>query len=215
MHLLFDLDGTLTDPRLGILTCIRHALSRLKVEIAADTRLETFIGPPLRDTFKTLLGMERGDRHTIEAAVSFYRERFATTGLYENQVYDGIPQCLATLRDKAESIHVATSKPRIYAERIVEHFALRQYFDTVYGSELDGRLGDKTELIGHLLEQEGLDAATTVMIGDRSFDVIGASNNDVGIVGVSWGYGSESELEQAGADRICHHPDALPALLFG
>jgi phosphoglycolate phosphatase len=215
MHLLFDLDGTLTDPRQGILACIRHALSQLDVVIPVDIRLEPFIGPPLRDTFKTLLGMERGDTRTIEAAVGLYRERFTTTGLYENQVYDGIPQCLAALRDQVESIHVATSKPRIYAERIVEHFALQQYFETVYGSELDGRLGDKTELIGHLLEQERLDAANTVMIGDRSFDVIGASNNGVGIVGVSWGYGSEAELEQAGADRICHHPDALPDLLFG
>lgn len=214
MHLLFDLDGTLTDPKPGILGCIRYALSRFDVEIPDDTRLESCIGPPLRDSFKLLLGNRPDDHDRVEAAVGFYRERFTTTGLFENQVYDGIPGCLAALQERTGSIHLATSKPRIYADRIIDHFELRQYFTSVYGSELDGRLGDKTELIGHLLKAEGLDSAATTMIGDRSFDAIGARNNNVGMIGVSWGYGSESELEQAGASRICHHPDSLPDLLL-
>ncbi|MDC1288392.1 HAD hydrolase-like protein [Gammaproteobacteria bacterium] len=205
MHLLFDLDGTLTDPKQGIVACIRHALARLNIEVAADIRLESYIGPPLRDSFRSLCG-DDGD---VEAAVGFYRERFATTGLFENRVYDGIPQCLERLRARAESIHLATSKPTIYAERIIQHFGLGDFFDALYGSELDGRLGDKTELIEHILKRENLNAANTIMIGDRSFDMVGARNNNVTAVGVLWGYGSEAELDLAGADRICSHPAAL------
>ena len=205
MHLLFDLDGTLTDPKQGIVACIRYALQRLDIEIAADIRLESYIGPPLRDTFRSLCGGD-GD---VEAAVGYYRERFATVGLFENQVYNGIPLCLEQLRARADSIHLATSKPTIYAERIIQHFGLERFFDRIYGSELDGRLGDKTELINHILKREKQHAADTIMIGDRSFDMVGARNNKVRAIGVLWGYGSEAELDLAGADRICSHPDEL------
>jgi phosphoglycolate phosphatase len=211
MHLLFDLDGTLTDPKQGIVACIRYALQRLDIEIAADIRLESYIGPPLRDTFRSLCG---GD-DDVEAAVGYYRERFATVGLFENQVYDGIPLCLEQLRDSADSIHLATSKPTIYAERIMQHFGLERFFDRIYGSELDGRLGDKTELISHILKREKQHAADTIMIGDRSFDMVGASNNKVRAIGVLWGYGSEAEIELAGADRICSHPAELSDHLIG
>ena len=210
MHLLFDLDGTLTDPKLGIVSCIQYALGRLDIEIAADIALESFIGPPLRDTFKTLCG----DDADIEAAVTLYRERFATIGLFENELYDGIPLCLEQLQAKVESIHLATSKPAVYAERIIDHFELRSYFDVVYGSELDGRLGDKTELISHILEREKLNAANTVMIGDRSFDVIGARNNKVRVIGVLWGYGSEDELREAGANALCRDPTEIHDQVF-
>jgi phosphoglycolate phosphatase len=212
MHLLFDLDGTLTDPQQGILACIRHALGELGVEVDPQTRLESCIGPPLRDSFRRLCGEDSSVEH-IEAAVSLYRERFATLGLFENQVYDGIPQCLQELRAGADTLHLATSKPAIYAHRIVEHFGLARHLDGVYGSELDGRLGDKTELIGHIVARENLQAENTVMIGDRSFDVIGARNNGVLAIGVLWGYGSEVELGQAGADYLCASPRELPALL--
>ena len=205
MHLLFDLDGTLTDPKQGIVACIRYALAKMSIEVAADTRLESYIGPPLRDTFRSLCG---GD-DDIEADVGYYRERFATVGLFENRVYDGIPLCLEQLCVSAESIHLATSKPTIYAERIMQHFGLDRFFDRVYGSELDGRLGDKTELIGHILKHQKQDAADTIMIGDRSFDMVGARNNKVRAIGVLWGYGSEAELDLAGADRICSHPAEL------
>ena len=205
MHLLFDLDGTLTDPKQGIVACIRYALAKMSIEVAADTRLESYIGPPLRDTFRSLCG---GD-DDIEAAVGYYQERFATVGLFENRVYDGIPLCLEQLCVSAESIHLATSKPTIYAERIMQHFGLDRFFDRVYGSELDGRLGDKTELIGHILKHQKQDAADTIMIGDRSFDMVGARNNKVRAIGVLWGYGSEAELDLAGADRICSHPAEL------
>ena len=213
IHLLLDLDGTLTDPKLGIVTCIRHALGELGVKIDPAIRLESFIGPPLRDTFRSLCGENSNAEH-IEAAVALYRERFSSLGLYENQVYDGIPQCLQTLRDHVDSIHLATSKPAVYARRIVDHFGLDQYLDGVYGSELDGRLGDKTELLEHILTKEKLNPANTVMVGDRSFDVIGAHNNQMQVIGVLWGYGSQEELERAGADFLCHHPAEIHTTLL-
>ena len=123
--------------------------------------------------------------------------------------------CLEQLRARADSIHLATSKPTIYAERIIQHFELERFFDRIYGSELDGRLGDKTELINHILKREKQHAADTIMIGDRSFDMVGASNNKVRAIGVLWGYGSEAELDLAGADRICSHPAELSDHLIG
>lgn len=214
MHLLFDLDGTLTDPKQGILGCIRHALRELDIDIDPRTSLESCIGPPLRDSFRHLCGEASGVER-IEAAVSLYRERFASLGLFENRVYDGIPECLQELRASVDTLHLATSKPAVYAQRIVEHFELDRHLDGVYGSELDGRLGDKTELIGHIVEREKLPLEKTVMIGDRSFDMIGARNNRVLAIGVLWGYGSEAELEQAGADYLCASPRGLAELLSG
>jgi phosphoglycolate phosphatase len=212
MHLLFDLDGTLTDPKQGILGCIRHALQALDIEIDPDTPLEPCIGPPLRDSFRRLCGADSSVER-IEAAVSLYRERFSTLGLFENRVYDGIPQCLQALRASVDTLHLATSKPAVYAHRIVEHFGLEQHLDGVYGSELDGRLGDKTELIKHIVDCENLQLEKTVMIGDRSFDVIGARNNRVLAIGALWGYGTADELRQAGADYLCASPRELPDLL--
>ena len=180
MHILFDLDGTLTDPKMGIIACIRFALSKLDIEIDKDINLESFIGPPLRDTFRELCGNDV----IVENAVSLYRERFSTKGLFENQVYDGIPECLNRLMDKADSIHVATSKPTVYSEKIIEHFSLSRYFNMVYGSNLDGSLSNKTDLLSHILENECLLPQDTVMIGDRSFDIVGAKNHGIRAIGV-------------------------------
>ncbi len=210
MHILFDLDGTLTDPKVGIIACIRFALSKLDIEIDKDIDLESFIGPPLRDTFRELCGNDE----IAENAVSIYRERFSTKGLFENQVYDGIPECLNRLIEKADSIHVATSKPTIYSERIIEHFDLSRYFNLVYGSNLDGSLSDKTDLLRHIIESEDLLPRHTVMIGDRSFDIIGAKNHGIRAIGVLWGYGTEDELSNAGADGLCNHPDEIYDKVF-
>ena len=210
MHILFDLDGTLTDPKIGIIACIRFALSKLDIEIDKDIDLESFIGPPLRDTFRELCGNDE----IAENAVSIYRERFSTKGLFENQIYDGIPECLNRLIEKADSIHVATSKPTIYSERIIEHFDLSRYFNLVYGSNLDGSLSDKTDLLRHIIESEDLLPRHTVMIGDRSFDIIGAKNHGIRAIGVLWGYGTEDELSNAGADGLCNHPDEIYDKVF-
>jgi phosphoglycolate phosphatase len=208
--LLFDLDGTLTDARPGIVACIRHALAELGRECPDDTRLAEFIGPPLRQTFATLLATD--ERGLIEEALRRYRERFGVTGLFENRVYDGVPAMLTALVPPATAF-VATSKPRVYAERIVRHFGLADHFAGVHGVGLDGHLDDKAELLGHVLATERLDRAGTVMIGDRAVDVTAARANGLPAIGVLWGYGSERELREAGADALCATPDALAAAL--
>jgi len=208
--LLFDLDGTLTDARPGIVACIRHALAGLGRACPDDARLDEFIGPPLRRTFATLLATD--DRALVEEALRRYRERFGATGLYENRVYDGVPAMLRGLVPPARAF-VATSKPRVYAERIVRHFGLAEHFAAVHGVGLDGHLDDKAELLAHVLAAERLDPADAVMIGDRAVDVTAARANGLAAIGVLWGYGSERELREAGADALCASPAALAEAL--
>lgn len=211
MHVFVDLDGTLTDPRDGFVNCVRHALSSLQIDIAEGFELESCIGPPLHQTFAELCA----DDELTAAAIGIYRARYASVGLFENRLYDGILQCLSQMAPVAASIHVVTSKPTVYSQRIVEHFGLKPYLDAVYGSNLDGSLADKTELLAHVLDNEGIDAAQAVMIGDRKFDIVGARNHGIRSIGVLWGYGSEQELRTAGADRVCDHPAQIPAAVFG
>lgn len=205
--LLFDLDGTLTDPRVGIIGSIRYALDRLARPCPSDDALAWYIGPPLRSTFATLLATS--DTALIERALGLYRERFADIGLYENEVYGGIPAMLDDLRRAGGRLFVATSKPAVFAERIVRHFALDHHFAGVYGPDLDGRFDDKADLLAHLLEREGLAAAAVVMVGDREADVLAARANGVRAIGVLWGYGSRDELQGAGADAVCAVPGDL------
>jgi phosphoglycolate phosphatase len=207
--LLFDLDGTLTDPRVGIIGSIRHALDRLGRPCPPNDVLASFIGPPLRGTFAALL--ETSDRELIERAMGLYRERFAHLGLFENEVYAGIPELLVDLAGYRS--FVATSKPTVYARRILEHFRLAEHFVGVYGSELGGRFDDKAELLAHLLATERLAPESAVMIGDRAVDVIAAKANGIRSIGVSWGYGSERELVGAGAHPVCTTPSELAACL--
>jgi phosphoglycolate phosphatase len=208
---LFDLDGTLTDPRPGIVACIRHAVEGLGRPCPEDDVLATFIGPPLRGTFATLL--ETSDRMVIEAAMELYRERFGVTGLFENRVYDGIPEMLVEIRARTPAAFVATSKPTIYAERIVRHFDLDRHFVRVYGAELNDSRDDKTTLLAYLLARESLMPDAAIMIGDRAGDVRAAHANGLRAIGVLWGYGSEHELRTAGADLVCADPRELPACL--
>jgi phosphoglycolate phosphatase len=210
MHVFFDLDGTLTDPREGIVACIQYALSSLEIEVDRNINLESFIGPPLLETFRQLCGDDR----LAEKAVALYRERFSDIGLYENFLYDGIAGCLDKLKAQVQSIFVVTSKPTVYSKRIVEHFDIQKYFRTVYGSNLDGSLVDKTELLEYVLKSERIDPLDAIMVGDRKFDIIGAKHHGIKTVGVSWGYGSIRELQDAGADSICHHPDELYEHIF-
>lgn len=206
MNILFDLDGTLMDPREGIVRCLQHALRRLGAEPRKD--LEQFIGIPLRETFVTLLESE--DPELVKKAVAAYRQRFAAQGYLENEVYPGMTRVLDGL---ADPLWVATSKPTVYADRILRHFRLRSYFGGVYGSELSGALSDKSELVGHLLEIESLNDARSVMIGDRGRDVEAAHDHGLCAIGVLWGYGPRHELETAGADLLADEPDDLPVLI--
>jgi phosphoglycolate phosphatase len=209
--LLFDLDGTLTDPMPGIVGSMRFALDQLAVACPSDDVLAGYIGPPLRATFATLLGTT--DVQRIEEAVAFYRLRFAETGLFENHVYDGVPAMLEESGRTAVAMYVATSKPGVYADRIVKHFGLAGHFRKVYGPELDGRYEDKAELLAHLLKAEQLAPKAAVMIGDREADVRAARANGLRSIGVLWGYGSEQELVDAGADILCRTPRNLAAEL--
>ncbi|AMA47693.1 HAD family hydrolase [Pseudomonas alabamensis] len=189
--ILFDLDGTLTDPRLGITRSIQHALARLGIDEPDLTRLEPFIGPPLLQAFMQFYGF---DEAKAWDAVNHYRERFRVTGLYENQVFEGIPALLSTLAGQGRTLYIATSKPWEFAREIARHFAFDRHFKMIYGSELDGTRTDKVELIRHLLDEERLDPAQTLMIGDRKHDLIGARSNGLQSVAVGYGFGSREEL---------------------
>lgn len=207
MNILFDLDGTLTDPRVGIVACLKYAIESMGLVPPADHELTRFIGPPLQQSLASLPGIDNAEK--LAKAVAFYRERFAETGMYENFVYPDIPQTLEQLVNRGATLYVATSKATIYAERIIEHFGLSRYFCRVYGAELDGTRSNKAELIAHLLATEAIAQASAVMIGDRSHDMAGAQANGVYAVGVLWGYGSREELLGAGAAVVCERPALL------
>jgi len=201
---LFDLDGTLTDPKIGITTCIQYALHQLGYQSPETDQLLWCIGPPLTVSFASLL--QTTDKMLINHAIAFYRDRFATVGLFENVLYPQIPETLKAIRAAGYQTYIATSKPHIYAKRIIEHFDLTSLFDGIYGSELDGTRSDKGELIRHILLTENLTPTKTVMVGDRSHDTIGAKKNQIFAIGVTYGYGTEEELRTHGADLIANSP---------
>jgi phosphoglycolate phosphatase len=193
--LLFDLDGTLTDPTDGITSCSAYALERMGAPVPPREQLARTIGPPLRDAFRGFLQTDNAD--DIGRAVSLYRERFAPIGLFENAVYPGIEEALISLHARGVRMILATSKPHIYAKRILEHFALDKYFFAVHGSELDGTRDKKSDLIAYILATHNIAPASAQMIGDRDVDINGARANGVDGVGVLWGFGSHTELSAA------------------
>ncbi len=210
-NLLLDLDGTVTDPHLGITRCIQHSLERLGREVLPAQELLWCIGPPLRHSFASLL--ETQDDDLLDLALHHYRQRFAATGLYENEVYPAIPEALAAIRAGGKRLFLATSKPQVFARQILDHFDLTRFFDGVYGSELDGRLVDKTDLIGHILHKEMVAPQTALMVGDRRYDIVGGRNNGLRTGAVTYGYGSSSELAYAGPDLFFHSPADMAVAL--
>jgi phosphoglycolate phosphatase len=212
LNVLLDLDGTLTDSRPGIVACIRHALERLGETGPSDAGMQHFIGPPLRDTFALLLRCEL-EAQSVTDAIAAYRERFTASGMFENSVYEHIPEALDRLSTQGARLFLATSKPRVFAERILEHFELASRFDAIYGSELDGSLCEKDELIAHVVAHSNLNPRDSVMIGDRRHDILGALRNEVFPAGVLWGYGSRDELVAAGAKLLLEDPTQLPNVL--
>lgn len=212
LNILLDLDGTLTDPGTGIVACLQHALARLGRPVVPAKELCRFIGPPLHDSLCELL--ETNDPASVNQALSFYRERYSTQGLYENEVYPGIEDALKNLRDRGDILFVATSKPEPFASRIIDHFRLADYFQRVWGSELNGTRSDKSSLIAHILDKEGLNPQETVMVGDRFHDAVGARANRVIPVGVLWGYGDERELEIAQCKVLLRTTAELASLVI-
>ena len=216
-YILFDLDGTLTDPKLGITSSVQYALRALGIEEPSLDRLEPFIGPPLADSFREFYGLE-GER--LATAIDKYRERFATQGIFENEIYPGIPQMLADLKAKGKKLAIASSKPTLDVEQILEHFEIGKYFDHVVGSNMDGTRGTKEEVVEETLRQmltvemtpaQKRDAVA--MVGDRKFDIEGARAHGITSVGVLFGYAPEGELEEAGADYIVNSVRSLQVLL--
>ena len=208
--IFFDLDGTLTDPKPGITGSIQYALQKLDRPVPSQDELAWCIGPPLRASFVALLG---GEEHA-DQGVAFYRERFGDVGLFENSLYPEIVETLSALKPRYR-LFVATSKPHVFAERIIDHFGLRSYFEYVFGSELDGTRVNKGDLLAWAVARTSTDPSRALMIGDRSHDIVGAKMNGIDGIGVLYGYGSRAELVEAGASYLCATPVAIRDHLDG
>lgn len=195
-NLLIDLDGTLTDPKVGITTSARYGLAKVGCPISDEIHIDWIIGPPLKASLAKLLNVDV-NHPLAEQALMGYRERFAVTGLYENQVYPDVANTLQALKQHGYRLFVATAKPTVYAIQILEHFELAQYFEHIYGSELNGDRTNKGDLIEYILEQEKLECAECLMVGDREHDILGARRNGIETIAVTYGYGSAEEHEQA------------------
>lgn len=203
-NILFDLDGTITDSQNGIINSTLYALEKYGIEVKDRNELKKFIGPPLAWMFSQYCGFSEEEG---KKAVEIYREYYTVKGIFENEVYDGVEEMLKCLHERGANIYLATSKPQVFAKKILEHFGLAKYFDDIIGSELDGGRVEKNEVIACVLKKHGIKDA--VMVGDRKFDIEGAKNNSLKAVGVLYGYGTKAELEQAGADFIADSVEDL------
>ncbi|OJD64486.1 HAD family hydrolase [Bacillus sp. NH11B] len=204
---LFDLDGTLTDPKEGIINSVLYALEKIGIEEVYISELDSFIGPPIQQSFVDRYNMNEIE---VERAVFYFREYLKQSGLLENKVYDGITTLLQELKDAGNRLFVATSKPTVFAKQVIEHFQLTTFFEEIVGSNLDGTRIKKEEIIAHILQtNEELKKEEMVMIGDRKHDVIGANSNGIASIGVLYGYGSEIELSDAGAIHIVKDVEEL------
>lgn len=209
--ILFDLDGTLTDPKEGITKSVQYAFSKFDIHIPDLDVLQSFIGPPLKVSFmeEYHFSEEQADR-----AIFYYRERFQTTGLYENAVFDGVIDMLEALRKKGVRLAIATSKPTVFAVEIARHFHFDDYFEHIVGSELDGTRSAKAEVIAEALRLLQVEATDCYMVGDRKHDMLGALENGVESIGVTFGYGSREELAAAQARHIVNSLEELKSLIL-
>ena len=209
-HILFDLDGTLTAPALGITNSFIHALKSMGKKIPPYSALCSFIGPPLKDTFKYTLGFTDAE---VEEGVLHYREDFSVKGLFENSVYEGIRETLTLLKSQGKHLFVATSKPEIYTNRILEKFDLAHFFEFVGGADVEETRSEKAKIIRYVVDEACLEEerqnGLILMIGDRKHDIIGAHKNEIPCCACLWGYGSREEFEQNGADFVISAPQEL------
>lgn len=199
-YIFMDLDGTITDPMIGITKSIQYSLKHFGINVEDINTLSKFIGPPLKDTFRLDYGFS--EEETVVAMEKF-RERFASVGLFENNVYEGMEEFLKLLKDSGKTIMVATSKPKFFAEQILEHFGLSKYFTFIGGSNMDETRSKKSEVIEYVLSENNItDLSNVIMIGDREHDIIGAKEFNIDSIGVLYGYGNYDELKKAGATYI-------------
>lgn len=206
MFLLFDLDGTLTDPGVGITNSVAYALSQFGIEVKDRQTLYPFIGPPLLDAFHRFYGFGEED---CKKALSCYREYFTEQGIFQNVVYEGIPQVLTSLCEKGHTLLVATSKPEPFAQRILAHFSLDVHFSFVAGATMDEKRTKKEDVIAYALAKNKIEPKQAIMIGDREHDIWGAKANHLRSIGVLYGYGSLKELKNAGANAIAQTPEDI------
>lgn len=211
-YLFFDLDGTLTDPMQGITRSVQYALRHFGIDEPDLRKLCPFIGPPLADSFRERYGMSPAD---AETAVAKYREYYAPKGIFENEIYPGIPELLATTSAAGCVNVMATSKPTPFAEQIAAHFGFAQYFTLVSGSTFDGRRTTKADVIRYALDTLEIAPQEAVMIGDRRYDIEGAAETGLASIAVGWGYASPGELEAARPDRFAPDVETLRRLLTG
>lgn len=205
-YLLFDLDGTLTDPFEGITKSVAYSLKSFGIEVDSLESLKKFIGPPLDVSFHHYYGM---DESQSQKAVEKYREYFKDKGIFENAVYDGMTSFLQGLKDDGYQLYVCTSKPKVFAKQIIEHYHLASYFEGIYGSELDGTRKNKKDVIAYCIKQQKLNYQECIMIGDREHDVIGAHENNMPCIGVLYGYGDLPEFKACHCDYIVKDLKAL------
>ena len=204
-YILFDLDGTLTDPKEGITKSVQYALKKFGIEEECDN-LTKFIGPPLDISFKEFYGF---DSEESKLALKYYRERYSEIGLFENKIISGIPEVLDQLKKSGKILLVATSKPTIFSIKICDKFNLSQYFHKILGSELNGERSNKWEVINELIKEYNCSLDDAIMIGDRKHDIIGAKKCGISSIGVQFGYAEKGELAEAGADYIVNRPEEL------
>ena len=208
--LLFDLDGTLTDSAPGIINCFKHTLDVMGFD--EPENIMRVVGPPLYDSFAEVCGM---NSEQVLEAVRIYRSRYADIGLFENNVYDGVPEMLKRLKDNGKRLLVATSKPEVFAVRILEKFGLAQYFDIIGGADINGSRNDKSEVIEYVLSRAGItDRCDVLMIGDRKHDMIGAKKCGIPCMAVLWGYGCREEFTENGADIIVNTPQEAADIII-
>lgn len=209
-NILFDLDGTLTDPGIGITNAVSYALNKFGISVNERTELYKFIGPPLMQSFSEFYGLSENE---CRDGVKYYREYYSTTGLYENSLYDGITDMLSALKSHGYKIVLATSKPDKFSIEILKHFNLYHFFDFISAATMDETRCEKSDIVRYALDNID-NPELSIMVGDRMHDIIGAKNNSLKSIGVLYGYGSKEELLENGADYLAESPADIVNLLI-
>lgn len=211
-YVFFDLDGTLTDSALGITRSVKYALKKYGIIEEDQSKLNKFVGPPLKDSFMNLYGF--GEEQAVEA-IQVYREYYEVTGIKENSVYFGVEDMLKALKNAGKKLCVATSKPELYAKQILEFFNLDGYFEFVGGASMDEKFVTKADIINYVADSCSLsDKSKIIMVGDREHDILGAKTFGVKSIGVLYGYGGLDELKEAGADFIANTPNDVANIIL-
>jgi phosphoglycolate phosphatase len=209
-NILFDLDGTIIESKEGITNCIIETLTHFNYKPPSKNDLDWCIGPPLHDCYRILTNTQ--DANHLEEIINYSRQIYSEKWIYECSIYPGMMEVITNLK-KDKNVYIATSKPRVFAEKTMEHFGITNYFNKIFGSEFDGKLENKEELIAHILKDQNISASDSIMIGDRKFDILGARANNMQVIAVTWGFADMDEFETHVPDYICEHITDLNKIL--